>query len=568
MLNYIIGCIIILIAAVTVLIGQFIGTVSGGLDEFQTDALKQYPELKIKKPLPTFEEFCYPKNYAVQKQQKFASEYMKKSKSRELLVFHKIGAGKTCVAIQIGERFKSKGRILAIMPASLIPGFRNELRSNCANNEYITNKDRDKLKKLQPGSIEYKEIIVKSDELIDKIWQIYSYNKFATSNKEIIAPLIVVDEVQNLSGQGFFYKSIVSWIDLNPTARVVIMSGTPLFDSLNEIYPIAKLLRINTHGSIQHDSITAPRESIHENELVITPENIKDLFSGKVSYFSGAPDYTFPESSIKIKKCIMSKFQSKWYLAQVEAEMGQTGYIKLIEVSDNFYVKSRQRSNIVYPNGFTDQDGLDSLKSSIIRSSLDVYSCKYAALIKKLRKNMLSFVYTAFTGFGGIKALIKCLKVFGYKNFLEDGPGKHRFAIWSGDQTNREKDIIRATFNSSINDNSGQIQIVIGSPSIKEGVSLLRVRHVHILEAYWNHSRLEQIYGRAVRFCSHKTLPKDERNVIIYIYAAICGQRNKKITPKESIDLYMLEMADKKKDEMAPYVLALQDVAVDRLLFS
>ena len=104
---------------------------------------------------------------------------MKKSKSRELLVFHKIGAGKTCVAIQIGERFKSKGRILAIMPASLIPGFRNELRSNCASNEYITNKDRDKLKKLQPGSIEYKEIIAKSDELIDEIWQIYSYNKLA-----------------------------------------------------------------------------------------------------------------------------------------------------------------------------------------------------------------------------------------------------------------------------------------------------------------------------------------------------------------------------------------------------
>ena len=552
MLNYIIGCIIILIAAIAALIGQSIGTISGGLDEFQTDALKQYPELKIKKPLPTFEEFCYPKNYAVQKQQKFAAEYMKKSKSRELLVFHKIGAGKTCLAIQIGERFKSKGRILVIMPASLIPGFRNELRSDCAG--YITNKERDKLKKFQPGSIEYKEIIAKSDEHIDEIWQIYSYNKFATSNEEIIAPLIIVDEVQNLSGQGFFYKSILSWIDLNPTARVVIMSGTPLFNSLNEIYPIAKLLRIN-------------QDSTQDNELVITPENIKDLFAGKVSYFSGAPDYTFPKSLIKIKKCMMSKFQSRWYLAQVEAEMAQTGHIKLIEVSDNFYIKSRQRSNIVYPNGLTDQDGLDALSPSIIRLSLDVYSCKYAALIKKLRKNMLSFIYTGFTGFGGIKALVKCLKVFGYKNFSENGPGKRRFAIWSGDQTNREKDIIRATFNSSKNDNSSQIQIIIGSPSIKEGVSLLRVRQVHILEAYWNHSRLEQIYGRAVRFCSHKTLPKDDRNVIIYIYAAICKQ-NKKITPKESIDLYMLEMADNKKEEMAPYVLALQEVAVDRLLFT
>ena len=46
---------------------------------------------------------------------------------------------------------------------------------------------------------------------------------------------------------------------------------------------------------------------------------------------------------------------------------------------------------------------------------------------------------------------------------------------------------------------------------------LLRERQVHILEADWGHSRLEQIYGRVVRFCSHKTLPKDEHNVIIYI---------------------------------------------------
>lgn len=182
MLNYIIGCIIILIATIAALIGQSIGTISGGLDEFQTDALKQYPELKIKKPLPTFEEFCYPKNYAVQKQQKFAAKYMKKSKSRELLVFHKIGAGKTCLAIQIGERFKSKGRILVIMPASLIPGFRNELRSDCAG--YITNKDRDKLKKFQPGSIEYKKIIAKSDEHIDEIWQIYSY----TTSRPLLLP--------------------------------------------------------------------------------------------------------------------------------------------------------------------------------------------------------------------------------------------------------------------------------------------------------------------------------------------------------------------------------------------
>jgi hypothetical protein len=541
--------------------------ITGG-DKFQTDALKKHHNLKIKKPLPTFDEFCYPHGFAVQKQQKFAAEYMAPGTGHhELLVFHKIGAGKTCLAIQTGLAWVKKGRPLVIMPASLIPGFRNELRSNCAGDEYLTDDERNELKEITPGSAEYKAIIARSDERIDAAWQIYSYNKFATlisQGEKIVAPIVIIDEVQNISGQGTFYNSILSWIDSNPTASVVVMSGTPLFDSPKEIYSIAKLLRIRG---------TVDKKTGVEHDLFITPENIKELFAGKVSYFAGAPEYTFPTTHIKVKKCVMSKHQARWYKSQVEAEMSQMGHIKLKEVSNDFYIKSRQRSNIVYPNGLTGQAGLDALTPAIIRSSLDVYSCKYASLIKKLKKNLLSFVYTGFTGFGGIAALIKCLKEFGYKDFAEDGPGKHRFAIWSGDQTNREKDKLRATFNSTANDDASQIQVVIGSPSIKEGVSLLRVRQVHVLESYWNHSRLEQIYGRAVRFCSHKTLPKSDRDVMIYIYAAVTskslGKNGKynEVSPLDSIDLYMLGMADQKKDEIEPYITSLQEIAVDKLLY-
>jgi hypothetical protein len=453
------------------------------------------------------------------------------------------------------------------MPASLIPGFRNELRSPCGG--YLTDDERNELAEVKPGSAEYKAVLARSDSRIDSSYQIYSYNKFMMDIGQADkpsdmpkAPLIIVDEVQNVTGQGAFFSAIYTWIQAHPDATVVLMSGTPIFDSPKEIYGLAKLLRIGK-GAADGKGVDT------EEDLFITPENIKTLFSGKVSYYAGAPDFTFPSTEVKVKKCKMSALQRRWYISQVEAEMSQYGNIKLREITNDFYIKSRQRSNIVFPNGLTGQAGLDALTPALIRNSLSTYSCKFASLIKKLKRNQLSFVYTGFTGYGGIAALVKCLKEFGWKDFAEDGPGRHRYAIWSGDQSNKEKDLVRATFNSADNDDASQIQVVIGSPSIKEGVTLTRVRQVHVLESYWNLQRLEQVYGRAVRYCSHKTVPKAERSVIIYIYCSTTEDKiskSKPVTPTESIDLYMLDIAYKKRDDAEPYVNALIEIAVDRYI--
>ena len=43
-----------------------------------------------------------------------------------------------------------------------------------------------------------------------------------------------------------------------------------------------------------------------------------------------------------------------------------------------------------------------------------------------------------------------------------------------------------------------------------EGISLTGVRQVHIMEPYWNVSRLDQVIGRAVRYCSHKDVIKSK----------------------------------------------------------
>ena len=195
--------------------------------------------------------------------------------------------------------------------------------------------------------------------------------------------------------------------------------------------------------------------------------------------------------------------------------------------------------------------------------SIDRYSAKFPALIKKLCRGGLSFVYSAFTNKYGIEMIVFLLEREGYKNFERDGPGKKRYAIWSGDQSQDKKRKIKKIFNSEENDDCSQIQIIIGSPAIKEGVSLFRVRYVHILEMYWNYSRLEQIYGRAVRYCSHKTLKPAERNVqIIYYHSYNPLVKRDNENYLYSIDAYMMYLAEKKKDENKQFNQLLKSVSI------
>ena len=97
---------------------------------------------------------------------------------------------------------------------------------------------------------------------------------------------------------------------------------------------------------------------------------------------------------------------------------------------------------------------------------------------------------------------------------------------------------------------------MLGSLSIKEGVSLLRVEQVHILEPYWNISRLKQIIGRAIRYCSHKDLPKRRRFVEVFLYLSTY--------PKEkTIDEYIWNLAKKKNKLITSFEDALKEKAID-----
>lgn len=544
--------------------------------EFYNKINKIFKKYKISKSKKSFEEFCYPKKYELQVQQQFLADYINvDTPYNGLLVYHKIGSGKTCTAIQIAENWKEKRKIIVVLPASLIGNFIDELMSDCCTCTYITKKEKEILKQNDPTSDEYKEIIEISKKRIYKVYNIYSYNKFITliekKNMTLENSLLIIDEVQNMvSIKGKYYNILYNKIYNTKNIKIVLLSATPIFDKPMEIALTMNLLKIPFQLPIgkEFERMFLTSKVSKKGDITLDVKNLnifKERIKGYVSFYLGAPEYTYPQKFVKYVKCEMSAFQYNAYkiVSNNEIQKKNNKKIKsILDLQNDFFIGTRMMSNIVFPNNKTDTIGFESLTDSLILKHLDRYSIKMSKIMKKIKtcKGKI-FIYSTFRGYGGIKSLIKVLTVFGYKDYATNGTGKNRFAIWSGDESFKYKEEIKSIFNTKENINGKNIKIILGSPSIKEGVSLNSIRQVHILEPYWNFSRIEQVIGRAVRFCSHKFLPIEERFVKVYIYIATHPDENK------TVDEHILNMAIKKEKITYKFEKALKETAIDCTLF-
>jgi hypothetical protein len=262
----------------------------------------------------------------------------------------------------------------------------------------------------------------------------------------------------------------------------------------------------------------------------------------------------------------MHSFQFKSYLTSLSSEndyiRGSFENVDILDLPQNFFLGPRMISNIAFPNKSIGESGLSCLVGDVLElDNIKKYSIKFFKIYNKINKATgPTFVYSNFKEIAGIKCFIKLLEYHGWKNYKTFGEGQKTFAIWSGDESQTIKDEIKFIFNHRDNYDGSKIKLMLGSPSIKEGVSLLRVQQVHIMEPYWNISRLLQIMGRAIRFCSHKDLPKNKRNVKVYLYLAT--------HPKEiTIDQYIWTLAKMKNKIIEQFEINLKESSIDCELF-
>ena len=531
---------------------------------------------KIKANNKSMKELCVPNKFKLQISQKFLGDFFKQSKTKGILIYHKIGAGKTCTAVNMAEKLKHTMNVMVILPAALIGNFRGELISECPGDEYISSNDRNKLSKLKPSDCQYQSIINKSNEKIDKFYTIYSYHKFvdlAKANKiKLKNTLLIIDEVQNMiSETGSFHRNLKKLIDnSDDKTRIILLSATPMFDKPVEIAMTLNLLKPETELLTGVDfnqkylAIKKDKEGVYYKAKNI--KNFRKMVNGLVSYYRGAAPQTFPVQNFKVVKCKMSDFQYKSYLTSMSSQdnflRGSFRNVDILKMPNNFFIGPRIMSNVSFPNKSIGLNGFCSFSDEALYiQNIREYSVKFYKIYKKIGQSEGPvFVYSNFKEIGGLKSLVTFLEAHGYKNYKVHGEGDKRFAVWSGDEPHIVKEEIKFIFNQKENHDGSRLKIMLGSPSIKEGISLLRVEQVHILEPYWNFSRIQQIIGRAIRYCSHKDLPKRRREVDVFLYLAT-------YTKEQTIDEYIWKLAKKKHHLIKQFEDALKEKAIDCNIF-
>lgn len=201
-------------------------------------------------------------------------------------------------------------------------------------------------------------------------------------------------------------------------------------------------------------------------------------------------------------------------------------------------------------------------KSNLLKA-MYACSCKMTAIMfYSLRSSGPLLVYSNYVKMEGLQMFKIYMKHFGYTEFgKEPGIDFHRFTEFAGSMDKEIRDANLVAFNDIKNKDGSKIRIILISPAGSEGISLKNVRQVHVMEPYWNEVRIEQLIGRAIRQCSHRDIPVDERYVEIFRYNAVSNENE--LTTDQEIQELALE-----KSTLIDYFLkTVKEVAVDCELF-
>jgi superfamily II DNA or RNA helicase len=217
------------------------------------------------------------------------------------------------------------------------------------------------------------------------------------------------------------------------------------------------------------------------------------------------------------------------------------------------------------------------------QGQLQTYSPKFLAMLENIQDSHhqgLNLVYSQFRTLEGIGIFSLVLEANGFARFKirkndsgnwvcdisDEDQGKPMFALYTGTESDEEREIIRNVFNStwdyipvsireqlspkSANNFMGQIiKVLMITASGAEGISLRNVRYVHIMEPYWHPVRIEQVIGRARRICSHNDL-KDEKLRTVHVMLYVMSFTPKQLSEDSSLELRLNDVS--KRDAKKP----------------
>lgn len=405
-------------------------------------------------------------------------------------------------------------------------------------------------------------------------------------------------------------------------SRVFLLTGTPI---INNPFEIIFLLNMARGGDIKlgkrqikfsEDINKFEKTFFKKNEDKIQVKNeklFKSRINGLVSYYAGInkevfadkvyKQYTIPMEgrfrgiynncyklevsiSLDVSENSEESFASKIF-SQQASNFCYPSWIfsineqkKLKLTRNNNPIKSLKISPHVMkirgkkyvfegiPSGTQRKEALSLLdndsKSLHVDNELKVLSPKMYVIIKKIQQsNGPVLVYSKFKGGFGVSVFTLALEQNGITNYADNKKGKGvKYMTWTP-ETRKEE--YRNRFNQEDNKDGSKIKVFVMTEAGKEGINLLGIRQVHILEP-WYHTVVDrQVEGRAVRICSHAHIAKDTFKdftgkkpvpvnnwlVNIFNYMTVTKKKNGKVDLKKSVDwrIYLIGKLKREKED-------------------
>lgn len=487
-----------------------------------------------------------------------------------LLVFHEPGTGKTCLTTNTIELIRNdkkspfRGALIIMKGQGLIKNFKEELVFKCTNDRYI------------PQNFKNLTIMEKNRRIDKLLSEYYQFETFEMFSKQISQMgtqsiiknysnhIIVIDETHNIRSkedQGQ-YKNIHFFLHTVLNCKIILLTGTPMRDSPDEIASLMNLiLPLNNQLPMDNDFIESFLEE-KKNSMVIRSDMIpefKKYLHGRVSYLRSMRSDVRHEfvgekvlNYFNLYQVNPSKFQSEIYRKSYSSDMsGKTGV----------YNNSKQASLWVYPDGSIGKDGFEKymkktkritgkvkkgkfvtktqyemgdelnkmLNIKDIDKKLEIvskYSAKYAQNIKILleQTGMNHFVFLEFVEGGGAMLYTELLKYFGFTQYTSQTGDintiskRPRFALITGNTGAEEIRRILKVQTSPLNLFGEYLSIIVGTSAVSEGYTFKNMQRIHILTPHWNFTQTDQTIARGIRFGSHDDLIKNGIDFMVKIY--------------------------------------------------
>ena len=523
------------------------------------------------------------------------------SPTRNMLLVHGTGTGKTCSAIQIAEEyilrpeFQDK-KVLVLASEAIRDNFRTQLfdvervqkdgdvlkSPQCTGRRYLEMLERAQSEGLRwenPESREKLGMIV--NRMISEFYDFSGYMQFANAvDKKFLTlskddftqwvrdnfngKLLIVDEAHNLresdsekpTEHKLVSDSIQRVVKAAEGMTLVLLTATPMYDSFQEILFLFNLFMWNDKRQTPEKKLMVA-SFFESSGAFVTPDaeaKFRGLCHEYVSFIRGENPFTFP-FRLPPPDAMIAKFDRKTDYRGIKIRIPRK-YLSLV-VS---YVESPQKDQLLastsgegnalmIPTIVASPDGrsiakcfmtaTDTTKSQfryapglvpfLSPTNVASHAAKFATILRCIQESTgIVFVYSNFVR-GGVLQFAMTLEEHGYKpaagipvlenpsgEFKGDSPGKYAFL--TSDMTNTQiRNLIR-TIRSPENMNGSLIRVVVASPLVSEGVDLQNVRQVHVLDPWYNMSRIEQIIGRGLRNCSHAGLDFEDQNCTIYLH--------------------------------------------------